>query len=527
MYKIKQANPTQRRFSDPLEAWAYIPPNETPEQKEQRLMAEYAAKKRSDVIDEEIRQDRNERRRPRDEVKLLLLGQSESGKSTTLKQFQLLHTPAAFHAERVAWRAVIYLNLVRSVRRILDAISPDALLDEEAESGEAASIIISSHTRPLSVLSGTRVPKYESYRQRLEPLAELEERLIRLLSAPEEDEATRLGPSNGGAWEGSHAPPPGIRPTPSITIPEPRPHSSPVTPVNGSRNRNKEVVIHNNNTNWKKAFSLGRSRSPKNPHGGELEGWWEDVNDPVHVLNACAPAMQELWHDAHVRDRLEEKRLRLEESSGFFLDDIRRITALMYIPKDEDVLRARLKTMGVVEHRFTVSTGTTRGIDWKIYDVGGARSQRAAWIPYFEDVNAILFLAPISAFDQVLAEDPRVNRLEDSLLLWKSVVSNKLLQKINLILFLNKTDLLQAKLKAGVRLNQHMVTYGDRPNDYETISKYFRNKFGAIHQSFTPNKDREWYIHFTSVTDTRHTSIIIANVRDIIVKDNLKTLKLV
>ena len=119
-------------------------------------------------------------------------------------------------------------------------------------------------------------------------------------------------------------------------------------------------------------------------------------------------------------------------------------------------------------------------------------------------VNAIIFLAPISTFDQVLAEvsslpteaarlhsmgpkDPHVNRLEDSLLLWKSIVSNKLLCNVNIILFLNKCDLLQvcsrsqllvtvalmfyqAKLDAGVRLNQHMVSYGDRPNDYDSIS---------------------------------------------------------
>lgn len=36
-----------------------------------------------------------------------------------------------------------------------------------------------------------------------------------------------------------------------------------------------------------------------------------------------------------------------------------------------------------------------------------------------------------------------MNRLEDSLLLWKSVVSNKLLAHVSIILFLNKVDLLQ------------------------------------------------------------------------------------
>ena len=36
-----------------------------------------------------------------------------------------------------------------------------------------------------------------------------------------------------------------------------------------------------------------------------------------------------------------------------------------------------------------------------------------------------------------------MNRLEDSLLLWESIVSNKLLCNVDIVLFLNKVDLLQ------------------------------------------------------------------------------------
>ena len=50
-------------------------------------------------------------------------GQSESGKSTTIKNFQLQYSPLSFWAERRTWKRVIHLNLVRSVRRIHNALS--------------------------------------------------------------------------------------------------------------------------------------------------------------------------------------------------------------------------------------------------------------------------------------------------------------------------------------------------------------------------------------------------------------------
>lgn len=66
----------------------------------------------------------------------------------------------------------------------------------------------------------------------------------------------------------------------------------------------------------------------------------------------------------------------MEESAGFYLNDLGRITALRYIPTDDDVLRARLKTLGVVEHSFMVKGGgatSKESVEWRIYDVGGAR----------------------------------------------------------------------------------------------------------------------------------------------------------
>lgn len=63
---------------------------------------------------------------------------------------------------------------------------------------------------------------------------------------------------------------------------------------------------------------------------------------------------------------------------GSFLDDLERVTSLKYMPTDDDVLKARLKTIGVSEYKFEmeISAGRDSGTEWRIIDVGGSRSQR-------------------------------------------------------------------------------------------------------------------------------------------------------
>jgi hypothetical protein len=86
-------------------------------------------------------------------------------------------------------------------------------------------------------------------------------------------------------------------------------------------------------------------------------------------------------------------------------------------------------------------------------------------------MDAIIFLAPISSFDERLREDRRVNRLEDTYMLWQTLCSLQMLAKTQIILFLNKCDLLEQKLRAGVQVRTHVPSFGDRSNDVDTVKR--------------------------------------------------------
>jgi predicted GTPase len=72
--------------TDPFTTFLVPPPNETSQQRAERERKEAEAQRASDRIDEELKMEKAAlKKHQKGLVKVLLLGQSESGKSTTLK----------------------------------------------------------------------------------------------------------------------------------------------------------------------------------------------------------------------------------------------------------------------------------------------------------------------------------------------------------------------------------------------------------------------------------------------------------
>ncbi|KAJ1309615.1 hypothetical protein OPQ81_006386 [Rhizoctonia solani] len=441
---------------------------------------EEEAKRRSNEIDEQLRLDGLLlKKRKAKERKILLLGQSESGKSTLLKQFQLLHSNGkAFDAERASWRLIIFHNLVRSILGLLEEITQPIFSNKDYPDNNA--------------FWEANATTFKTFRVRLSPLSQIADLIANRL-APENSSPTASSPAEAALdWlsAANHVP------SPEISV------------LSSSR--------------WKCALQklhVG-SRSPRPSMDNSID--FDNENDPGRLLVAFHEDLVEFCKTKSVWEMLRRRNIRVENMSGFFLDDIDRITKPRYIPTDDDILKARLKTLGVSETQVVVNINSEKGYIWRIYDVGGARYQRAAWAPHFDDVNCIIFLAPISAFDQFLAEDPSVNRLEDSLAMWRDLCKNKILAGASIVLFLDKCDLLQAKLEAGVRLNQYLISYGDRPNDYANVTKTLKAKFDKIRREHCP--EAQIFTHFITATDTRTTSIAINAVRDKIMRENLQNI---
>lgn len=117
-----------------------------------------------------------------------------------------------------------------------------------------------------------------------------------------------------------------------------------------------------------------------------------------------ADAVRALWRDPGVKEAVRRSReFQLNDSAVYYFNAMDRMAGPSYLPTDQDILRSRVKTTGITETTFKVGELT-----YKLFDVGGQRSERKKWIHCFENVTALVFLVSLSEYDQMLYEDESV-----------------------------------------------------------------------------------------------------------------------
>uniref|UniRef100_A0A452F4L1 G protein subunit alpha transducin 3 n=1 Tax=Capra hircus TaxID=9925 RepID=A0A452F4L1_CAPHI len=226
-----------------------------------------------------------------------------------------------------------------------------------------------------------------------------------------------------------------------------------------------------------------------------------------------AEVIKRLWRDPGIQACFERaSEYQLNDSAAYYLNDLDRIAAPGYVPNEQDVLHSRVKTTGIIETQFSF-----KDLHFRMFDVGGQRSERKKWIHCFEGVTCIIFCAALSAYDMVLVEDEEVNRMHESLHLFNSICNHKYFATTSIVLFLNKKDLFQEKV-TKVHLSICFPEYTG-PNTFEDAGNYIKNQFLDLNLK---KEDKEIYSHMTCATDTQNVKFVFDAVTDIIIKENLK-----
>nr|CAG8450630.1 15691_t:CDS:2 [Entrophospora candida] len=160
-----------------------------------------------------------------------------------------------------------------------------------------------------------------------------------------------------------------------------------------------------------KKFQLEPRKSINRVYAEKILEYYVE-SDPNFQLNPeIVEAIDSVWNDPIISER---------------------IGAQSYIPNETDVLRARTKTTGIMETRFTMDI-----LSIHMFDVGGQRSERKKWIHCFEAVTSIIFCVALSEYDQVLLEESGQNRMIESLVLFESVINTTDTSDVRVFLLFN------------------------------------------------------------------------------------------
>lgn len=228
---------------------------------------------------------------------------------------------------------------------------------------------------------------------------------------------------------------------------------------------------------------------------------------------AIAASVKKLWEsDSGIQECYNRRNLfQLEENCKYFFEKFDIFSEDDYVCDYQDILKGRIKTTGITETKFDISN-----ICFNILDAGGQRSERHKWIHCFHDITAVMFVFAVSEYDQVLFEDEKVNRMQEALLIFDSLCNSRWFANTPFILFLNKIDILEEKVRKQP-IRKFFPDFRGRTNNAEDAIKYFESNCLMLNRTKKPI-----YVHRTCATDTKSMKFVLSAVTDMIIQNNLK-----
>jgi GTPase SAR1 family protein len=379
----------------------------------------FEGKRINDAINQSIQLHKQ---RQKNEIKILLLGAGESGKSTVLKQMKVLHKGGFTQQERIQYTHVIWADIIQSMKLIIiQARKLGIALDCD---------------EPNSHLIGYK----------------------RIILSVDALDTVDTGVAGGLAFLQDYV----------------------IKYNNQTRNRRRLESTGN-----ARSFLDMNTTSPSIDHEIDttiMEIATTGTPNQLYSRQQIAEAIWNIWQqDSGIKKCIERSNeYQLETSVNYYLDNIFKFVDENYLCSDLDILKGRIKTTGITETNFFINS-----FNFKVLDAGGQRSERKKWIHCFENINTILFVLATSEYDQMLFEDERVNRMHESILLFDTLCNSKWFINTPFILFLNKIDIFEKKLLKSP-LKKYFPDYKGSATNVDEALKFFEQNFLKLNRTSKP-----------------------------------------
>jgi len=273
-----------------------------------------------------------------------------------------------------------------------------------------------------------------------------------------------------------------------------------------------------------------------------------------------ADTIKRIWDHPAIQEAFSRSSTyQLVTSAKYLMPRVQEVLNPMHEITKQDILETRVKTTAVQFY--------DREMDWdkkqyniQFIDVGGQRQYRSQWerilTDYFDNIFLLIYIVAVSEFDQVLEEEDTVNRIQESENLFQGLFEDRNfrdrlrrapLKDKPVIVFFNKVDLLEEKIKKGVDVTEHIEELAQKPGsekfseplpkdnqmEFDRMVKerkdavigHFREKFRSLYKPGSNKKaDESFYTFETCATDTESIKKIEGALKEKLFKELLSGL---
>ncbi|CEF63500.1 Guanine nucleotide-binding protein G(k) subunit alpha [Strongyloides ratti] len=149
-----------------------------------------------------------------------------------------------------------------------------------------------------------------------------------------------------------------------------------------------------------------------------------------------------LWNDKNIQEVYKRRgQFNLNDSAGYFFEEIDRINQPNFIPTPEDLVRAYVPTLGVDNLIFTAKNKS-----YQIIEYGGTKLDVKLIEDLYDGINCVFFVIAISEYDQFSPNDKEDSKFQNALKILDKCCNHCRDLNVPLYVFLNETDVFIEKL---------------------------------------------------------------------------------
>lgn len=186
-----------------------------------------------------------------------------------------------------------------------------------------------------------------------------------------------------------------------------------------------------------------------------------------------AEDLKAFWSDSKIQNAFTHRdELGIADHIDYFFQKIDDLVPEDYSPTNEDILKARVRTIGYTAVTFDIDGALVR-----IFDVGGQKTERKVWGDVLKQVESCIFCVSFADFDKPMFEDQSILRIEDSLNLFEDIANKKIFSEGPIFLLCNKIDSFEKKVRETDRFLHVFPEYSGNPHDPVACADFLIEKF--------------------------------------------------